>query len=186
MKQMTSYKVLIIIGVLLVMTMLVIGFIDWQKDRDEFQRLRAGLEQSRGTEQDRTDAVKWYRKRAMQGDPEAQYSLGLSYYHGQGVAQSYEEASVWYLRAARQGEAKAQYRLGMMYYNGQFVQQNGIEAWRWLYLASQARVADATKSLEMVERRLAPEEVAEARRLAAEFIPAGEAKGTAGPAAPAR
>lgn len=58
-----------------------------------------------------TEAVKWWRKAAEQGDIEAQYNLGESYEYGEGVMKDYEEAVKWYLKAAKQGDEDAQQKL---------------------------------------------------------------------------
>ena len=54
-----------------------------------------------------TEAAKWYRKAAEQGDDAAQYYLGVCYANGQGVAQGYVEAVKWFRKAAEQGDADA-------------------------------------------------------------------------------
>jgi TPR repeat protein len=41
------------------------------------------------------EAVKWYRKAAEQGFPEAQYGLGVCYANGDGVPKNYMEAYKW-------------------------------------------------------------------------------------------
>lgn len=53
------------------------------------------------------EAVVQYRAAAEQGDAQAQFALGLSYFFGQGAEQSYPEAAKWYRKAAEQGLAKA-------------------------------------------------------------------------------
>src|SRR5262249_49188828 len=50
--------------------------------------------------QDYQEALKWYRKAAEQGLPQAQCNMGLMYYFGQGVAQDYVRAHMWYTVAA--------------------------------------------------------------------------------------
>ena len=45
--------------------------------------------------QDYSEAVKWYRKAAEQGLPEAQYALGFMYGKSQGVPQDYVFAHMW-------------------------------------------------------------------------------------------
>jgi TPR repeat protein len=42
-----------------------------------------------GVPQDYTEAAKWYRKAAEQGDTEAQYNLGLAYTKGLGAPQGF-------------------------------------------------------------------------------------------------
>jgi hypothetical protein len=85
----------------------------------------------RGVPQDDSEAVRWFRKAADQGDMQAQSYLGFRYFHGQGVPQDYAEAARWYRKAAGQGDVDAQYALGFMYRNGQGVSRNYAEAVRW-------------------------------------------------------
>ncbi len=48
-------------------------------------------------------ALTLYRRAAEQGDPVAQYQLGLMYETGEGVAADADEAEYWYGRAVDQG-----------------------------------------------------------------------------------
>ena len=84
-----------------------------------------------GVVRDYTEAVKWYRKAAEQGDVNAQCELGRMYDHGWGVEQNYAEAVKWYRKAAEQGHAIAQRNLGMMYANGEGVTKDAVEAVKW-------------------------------------------------------
>lgn len=53
---------------------------------------------------DLSEAAKWYRMAADQGNAEAQYRLGDLYYRGKGgLKKSDEEAYFWFLLAARSG-----------------------------------------------------------------------------------
>ena len=85
------------------------------------------------TEQD----VEELKKKAEQGDADAQYNLGLSYYTGLGVAQDYAEAVKWWRKAAEQGVAYAQNNLGTCYYNGEGVAQDYAEAAYWFHKAAE-------------------------------------------------
>ena len=58
------------------------------------------------------------KKSAELGDANAQYKLGLMYYHGEGTLTDPKMAFYWYKKSAEQGNANAQYNLGLMYYNG--------------------------------------------------------------------
>ena len=53
-----------------------------------------------GAPQDYTEAVRWFRKAAEQGDGDAQNGLGFMYANGQGVPQDYARAYMWYDLAA--------------------------------------------------------------------------------------
>jgi TPR repeat protein len=53
-----------------------------------------------GLKKDYTEAERWYRRAAQQGDPFAQASLGILFRFGKGVAQDYVEAYQWFYLAA--------------------------------------------------------------------------------------
>ena len=124
-----------------------------------------------GIPQDYKEAVKWYRKAAEQGDAAGQYGLGVLYDKGQGVPQDYKEAVKWYRKAAEQGNAVAQSNLGSMYGNGQGVPQDYIEAHKWLNLAAAEGNEIASKNRDIVAKRMTPEQIAEAQKLAREWKP---------------
>ncbi|MBO5959590.1 MAG: sel1 repeat family protein, partial [Lentisphaeria bacterium] len=57
-------------------------------------------------------SVESYRKKAEEGDPEAQCNLGQCYASGHGVPENMEEAIEWYRKSAEQGYAPAQFYYG--------------------------------------------------------------------------
>ena len=84
------------------------------------------------------------KKKAEQGDAEAQLILGVLYDHGsEGVEQNHPEAVRWSRCAAEQGNAKAQSNLGIFYYHGKGVEQNHAEAAKWFRLAAEQGLAIA-------------------------------------------
>ncbi len=94
-----------------------------------------------------TEAVKWYRKAAEQGDADAQYQLGKCYDYGRGVTQDFTEAVKWYRKAAEQGDADAQYQLGKCYDYGRGVTQDFTEAVKWYRKAAEQGHAVAQHNL---------------------------------------
>jgi TPR repeat protein len=60
-----------------------------------------------GVPQDYTQAAKWYRLAADQGNAIAESKLGVMYYFGQGVPQDYTQAHKWLNLAASQGNTEA-------------------------------------------------------------------------------
>ncbi len=82
---------------------------------------------------DYATALTEFRPLAQQGDPRAQYHLGVIYSNAQGVAQDYAEALYWYRLAAEQGYADAQYNLGGMYLDA----RDYAEAGRWYRQAAE-------------------------------------------------
>ena len=65
----------------------------------------------KGVTRNFTEAEKWYRLAAAQGNVKAQLSLGLIYEKGYGVAKNSAESIKWYRLAAYQGNAAAQNKL---------------------------------------------------------------------------
>ena len=87
------------------------------------------------------EAIKWFRKAAGQGHPEAQCILGSLRERGHSflhevIPQDYKKAEEWYRLAANQGNIKAQRRLGEMYMESIGVTQNYNEAIKWFNLAA--------------------------------------------------
>ena len=60
-----------------------------------------------GVSQDYSEALRWFRKSAEQGNDAGQNNLGYMYLNGYGVSKDYTEAVKWYRKAARQGLEKA-------------------------------------------------------------------------------
>ena len=117
------------------------------------------------------EAVRSFRGAAEQGDAEAQHHLGLKYHSGQGVPQDYSEAIKWYRMAIEQGHSGAMNNLGVLYYHGQGVPQDDVRAYLWFRLAAARGQEDATKSVDMVTKRMTRGQIAKAQKLAREWKP---------------
>ncbi len=62
--------------------------------------------------QNDSEAIKWFKKSAEQGNMYSQYNLGTFYLTGQGgVKQDQVEATKWLEKAAKQGHIEAQHIL---------------------------------------------------------------------------
>jgi TPR repeat protein len=123
-------------------------------------------------------------KAAKKGNATAQYSLGVMNYplgdssfdENQG---NLHEALIWYRRAAEQGDVDAQVSLGLACADGIGVPQNYIEAHKWYNLAA-SRVkytdmrTDFIKRRDALARKMTPEQIAEAQKLASEWKPKPE------------
>jgi TPR repeat protein len=96
---------------------------------------------------DYATALPLIRPLAEQGDPRAQFNLGVSYEHGWGVPQDFAEAAKWYRLAADQGYSLAQQNLGLLYENGRGVPQDFAQAANWYRLAAGQNNAFAQNSL---------------------------------------
>ena len=120
---------------------------------------------------DDTEAVKWYRKAAEQGNEFAQANLGQVCQSGQGTPPDINEAVKWYRRAARQGNVLGQASLGLCCEYGNGVPKDYVEAYAWLNLAAAQGLAQAKGELPLLEARMIPEQIAEAQRMSALFVP---------------
>jgi uncharacterized protein len=128
-----------------------------------------------GVPQNSAEAVKWLRNAAEQGDADGQYILAGMYVDGQGgLPQDYAEAVKWLRKAAEQGNAGAQSDLGAMYENGQGVAQDYVHAHMWFTLAaggSPVWAPPQNSRRDQVARKMTPDQIAEAQRLAREWKP---------------
>lgn len=93
-------------------------------------RERAAVRVWRRPTGDAEDAQSIHR-RAVLGDAQAQYNLGVMCEGGYGVPQNYGEAVKWFRLAAEQGYTSAQKALGDMYAHGRGVSQNNAKAREW-------------------------------------------------------
>ena len=109
--------------------------------------LLLGPVQTAGAGEWTPEMVAEVKAQAEAGDADAQFNLGLTYYHGQGVRQDYAEARRWYEKAVAQGHPQAQLNLGVMYSQGQGVRQNLVEARRLYEMAASQGNAQAQFNL---------------------------------------
>ncbi len=112
--------------------------------------------------------VKELRYLANEGDPRAQYDLGVLYDQGQGVPKNSIEARAWYTLAAEQGEPRAQYNLGLMYANGEGVPQNYVEAYYWISLSAAQGNAHALDARDYYAGHMTADQLARAKQLLAQ------------------
>jgi len=62
----------------------------------------------KGTEQNFSEALKWFRLAAQQQHAKAEFMIGRMYDAGKGCEQNPPEAVLWYQKSARNGYAPAQ------------------------------------------------------------------------------
>ena len=105
--------------------------------------------------QDYSEAAKWYRLAAEQGNANAQTSLGLMNKNGHGFIQDNLAALWWFGLAAEQGDALAQYNLGQLYEIGPgMVLKDYTEAIKCYQLAADQGHAQARAKLKELEQNL--------------------------------
>jgi TPR repeat protein len=124
--------------------------------------------------QDDTEAVTWFRKAANQGDAIAEFMLGNLYVNGKGVPQDNSEALIWFQRAAEQGHRVAKLYLGVMYAEARGVPQDYVRAHMWFSLSAAQGEQKAVKTLEMIEPKMTPAQINEAKKLARDWKPASQ------------
>ena len=72
--------------------------------------------------------------------------------------------------AADQGDANAQYDLGILYAKGRGVLRDYVQAHMWASLAAAQNQENATKLRDFLAELMTPEQIAEAQRLAREWL----------------
>jgi len=127
---------------------------------------------------DFTEAAKWYRKAAEQGDSKAQANLGRMYEEGRGVRTNFVKAEKYFRLAAAQGDPEGQVGLGFMHAKGINMAIDNVLAYMWFELAAgqDLRSTDvsrieAAEVREFLALEMTPEQIAEAKKLAREWRP---------------
>lgn len=116
------------------------------------------------------------KERAAAGDPEAQFSLGKNYEAGRsGLKQDYAIAASWYQKSADQGNIYAQASLGILYHSGKGLPHDDVQSEMWLTIAAEHAPKDDRDTIvemrDSVAAHLAPQQLAEAQKLAREWKP---------------
>ena len=81
-----------------------------------------------GTEQDYSEAFKWFQKAALAKNDYAQYSLGSLYFYGNGTQQDYTKAFSWYKKSADSDNIFACYSTAKMLDEGIGIEKNTEQA----------------------------------------------------------
>ena len=128
-------------------------------------------------------------QRAEHGDVAAQIDLAKSYLTGNNLPEDRAKAASWYIMAGENGSAEAKRRsieitrgmapfqigeirfdLGKMYLNGVGAHQNYISAYRWFELAKAAGDIRAESEENMLEQKMSPGQIQEARQQALQWL----------------
>lgn len=92
---------------------------------------------------DFTSALKHWNPLAENGNPDAQYLLGIIYTNGYGVPVNFLEAEKWFRKSAGQGDVGAQYFLGVFMETGKGHPPDFEQAGFWFKKAAQQGYPDA-------------------------------------------
>lgn len=134
-------------------------------------------------EQD-AEAVRLLTALAQTGYPGAQSHLGSRYESGRGIPQDLEAALLWYRRGAEGGDISAQKNLAAMYLNGMGADHDKVQALKWLTVALnlgrkmsrfdrsyfRSEIQTATNLLTKAAETMTAAEIAEAEKLAAQWL----------------
>jgi hypothetical protein len=118
-------------------------------------------------------ALAWqeWQPLAVQGMAVAQFNLGILYAKGLGVSQDYTMAAKWFRQAAEQDYAAAQLNLGLLYAKGLGVPADDVRAYLWLYLAARQGDRDAITGLDVIAKRMHPDNLHKAEAMAQSWQP---------------
>ena len=108
--------------------------------------------------QDIAGAIPLFEKAIEQGNPEANYHMGLLHARGDNVKQDYMLAHEHFHKAAMMGHPKALYYLGHLYGEGSGVEQDYVEALKWFWLSASYGDKRAKKFIRVMINKVTTEE----------------------------
>jgi hypothetical protein len=111
-----------------------------------------------------------FQPAAEQGDPWAQYNLGVLHQKGLGGPEDLEAAFAWFERSAQQKNRLAAFALGLLCAARK--PPDLADAYMWFRVASRLGHAEARQNLYPVARAMSSDEVAQARLRADELLQA--------------
>jgi hypothetical protein len=144
-----------------------------QNDPDALDALGEMTQAGQGVTLDVAEAARLYQLAAEKGNVAAQYNLAYLYEQGSGVDKNETQAAKWYQLAAEGGDPIAQYDIGQRYMLGVGVSTDRVQAFKWLTLAAGQGQVDAGHLLPGLKSQMSSQALAEAGRLAKEFVPRG-------------
>lgn len=121
--------------------------------------------------EDRTEAVRWYERAALQGHRKAMHNLAVAYAQGWGTDRNEEEAARWFAKAAALGYGDSQFNLAVMFERGLGVPQSLFDAYKWYAIAASGGDGEARERLQVLDTQLTPQQLAAARASAMQFSP---------------
>ena len=118
---------------------------------------------------DYVKSIYWHTKAAEQGNAIVQYQLAIAYDLGKIVTKDESKAVYWYAKSAIQNNAGAQYQLGGKYFFGKGVPKDMVLAYAWFNIAEINGDAGAAEILVDGELLLNPNELRQAKQIAAHW-----------------
>lgn len=121
-------------------------------------------------------ALKEYQAIAEQGDARGEFGIGYMHHYGHGVPRNQAEAIKWFRLAASHGDVSARQYLAIMHHKGEGVEKDLVAAHMWYALFSRDAPNDRDRAytkdtVTKMERKMATEDIARAKKMAAEWKP---------------
>ena len=121
-------------------------------------------------------AMKEYQDLAAQGDSRGQFGIGYMHHYGRGVPKNPVEAVKWFRVSANNGNVPARQYLAIILHKGDGVEKDVVAAHMWyaLYMKDAPNDRDRAyikETMTKMERRMTPEQIAQAKKMAADWKP---------------
>lgn len=123
---------------------------------------------------------------AENNDPQAQFELGMRYESSGDFA----GAAAWYRKSADRGWGNSQFRVGVIHQRELGVQLDNVQADIWYCIAANSKESSGTAAIDAaiyrddIEKKMTPEQFAEARKRAQEWMPSSSGTTVSRKAAP--
>lgn len=136
-------------------------------------KLGSHFEKGSGVVRDIAQAKTWYARAAEQGHARAMHNLAVLYAENPGPTgkPDYASAASWFRQGAEAGVRDSQYNLAVLYARGLGLTQDLAQSYLWFSAAAGQGDEDAGKKRDDVAGKLAPNDLANAKVLAANFKP---------------
>ena len=108
-------------------------------------------------------AVKWYKKAAIQGNVEAQLALARMYSEGEDVNRDFKDAIKWYRLLVEQGGEHSKrhaFSLAFTYYKA----RNLVQAHMWMSIA-EIKGSTSAQRVSRIAKRMTPSQLQESKKL---------------------
>ena len=132
-----------------------------------------------GVRKNKKEGIKYLKLAAAQENKEAQGVLATEYDNGENIGKNSIKAFELWKAASMQGYQNAMVWLASSYYDGSGVPENYVESYKWFIIAiakieteKEFNQLQSLKSL--LSKRMGPDQIAQAQKLAAEFKPSQE------------
>lgn len=124
-------------------------------------------------------ATEAFQRASALGSALADRNIAFIYYNGLGLPQDVAKAVEWFTKAAERGHRRSQFRIGEILFVGDGAPKDRVEADKWWRIALSKDGESSAWMRSIVdagERKMTPEQLAEAQRRAEKWKPAPDAR----------